>query len=72
MDGIKYLLQGIEEGSDEVSELIVSMLISCFIIPINLSNLGVWVKEPVEELVRTSRIYKLNEETGYEIHPSVR
>ena len=72
MDGIKYLLQGIEEGSDEVSELIVSMLISCFIIPINLSNLNLWVKESVDELVRSNRVYKLNEETGYEIHPSVR
>lgn len=44
VDGIRYLLEGIEEGSDEVSELIVSMLISCFIIPINLEEMKKWVK----------------------------
>lgn len=42
---------GIEEGSDEVSELIVSMLIYCFIIPINLKLLKTWTFETVTEII---------------------
>jgi hypothetical protein len=47
-NGIEYLMRGVEEGTDEISELIVSMLIYCFIVPINLKLLPQWVKE--EEL----------------------
>ena len=44
-DGISFLLNGIEEGADEVSELIVNMLVYCFIYPINLNILEQWVKQ---------------------------
>jgi hypothetical protein len=37
-------MKGIEEGSDEISELIVCMLIYCFIVPINLKLIPEWVK----------------------------
>lgn len=46
-NGIHYLMKGIEEGTDEVSELIVSMLIYCFIVPINLKLMGEWVNESI-------------------------
>lgn len=48
------------------------MLISCFIIPINLENFGDWVQQPLSELLAQNRLYKLNDETGYEIDPSVK
>lgn len=70
--GIKYLLKGIDEASDEISELIVSMLIYCFIIPVNINLMKVWVSEPTVELVDKGRLYQLDSNTGYEINESVR
>jgi len=36
IEGIEHLLKGIEEGSNEVSDVIISMIVSCFVIAINL------------------------------------
>jgi hypothetical protein len=69
-NGIEYLMRGIEEGTDEISELIVSMLIYCFIVPINIKLLPEWlVEEEIEVVLKNaSKIYKLNESTGYNIN----
>jgi hypothetical protein len=59
------IMKGIEEGGDEISEAIVSMITECLVQAINLSNLEEWVQEPREELVSTQKIYILNEHVGY-------
>jgi hypothetical protein len=65
IEGLTYLLKGVDEGSSEVSDLVVSMLISCFIISINLEIWNDWVEEPLEEIEKAGKIYKLTQEAGY-------
>jgi hypothetical protein len=45
IEGIKHLLKGVEEGSNEVSEVIITMIVSCFVIAINMKQIGPWVFE---------------------------
>lgn len=47
------------------------MLISCFIIPINLEIFPEWVEEPLEKLIKDKKISKITETAGYEIDSSL-
>ena len=38
------ILKGIEEGGNEISEAIVSMITECMVQAINLKNLDEWVE----------------------------
>lgn len=48
IEGITHLLKGIEEGSNEVSDVIISMIVSCFVIATNLKEIGPWINESTE------------------------
>lgn len=54
------LLRGISEGSDEISEAVVSMITECFVQAVNLKLMNEWVEEPESELVQSRKLYLLN------------
>lgn len=72
IEGITHLLKGIEEGSNEVSDVIITMIVSCFVIAINMKEIGPWINESTESLIEAKKIYKLNDWVGYEIDDSLR
>lgn len=45
IEGISHLLKGVEEGSNEVSDVIITMIVSCFVIAINMKEIGPWINE---------------------------
>lgn len=48
------------------------MIVSCFVIAINMKDIGPWVFENLEKLLDEKKIYKLNDWVGYEIDDSLR
>lgn len=59
------MLKGISEGSDEISEAVVSMITECFVQAVNLKIVNDWIEEPLPELVEKKKIFILNEYVGY-------
>lgn len=59
------MLKGINEGSDEISEAVVSMITECFVQAVNLKIVNDWIEEPLPELVEKKKIFLLNEYVGY-------
>ena len=66
------LLQEINVGSDEVSDVIVTMIVNCFVIAINLKQSDPWVQETLFSLIRKKQIHKLNDWVGYEIDEALK
>jgi len=58
-------MKGIEEGADEISEAIVSMITECWVQAVNLKILDQWVEEPLQELIDNQKIFILNEHVAY-------
>jgi hypothetical protein len=48
------------------------MIVNCFVIAINLKEIGAWVKEDLDSLIKEKKIYKLNDWVGYEIDDSLK
>lgn len=48
------------------------MIVSCFVIAINMKEIGPWINESTESLIEAKKIYKLNDWVGYEIDDSLR
>jgi hypothetical protein len=48
------------------------MIVSCFVIAINMKEIGPWIDESVPSLIEEKNIYKLNDWVGYEIDDSLR
>jgi len=48
------------------------MIVSCFVIAINLKEIGPWIIENPLTLIQEKKIYKLNDWVGYEIDDSLR
>ena len=65
VEATEMFLKDITEGGDEVSEAVVSMITECYVQAINLKNVGEWVDEPLEGLVREKKVYVLNDYVGY-------
>lgn len=50
IEAAELLLKGISEGSDEISEAVVSMITECFVQAVNLKIINDWIEEPLPEL----------------------
>ena len=48
------------------------MIVSCFVIAINMKEIGSWIKENLLTLIQDKKIYKLSDYVGYEIDDSLR
>lgn len=48
------------------------MIVNCFVIAINLKEIGAWVREDLDSLIKDKKIYKLNDWVGYEIDDSLK
>ena len=42
------IMKGVEEGSDEFSDIVVSMITECFVQAVNLKTFDEWIQEPVQ------------------------
>lgn len=69
IDGFKHLLKGIEESSLETAEAIVSCIVECFTVNINLELLPLKIPDSVSTLVKEKKIFKTSERVGFEINP---
>lgn len=48
------------------------MIVSCFVIAINLQQANPWISESIDNLIKDKKIYKLNQFVGYEIDDSLK
>lgn len=48
------------------------MIVSCFVIAINMKEIAPWIQEELSTLIEEKKIYKLNDYVGYEIDDSLR
>jgi len=48
------------------------MIVSCFVIAINMKEMDPWVSESLQSLIQDKKVYKLNDWVGYEIDDSLR
>ena len=55
-----------------MSDVIVTMIVSCFIIAINVQDLSDWVEESPVILLRQGKMFKINEWIAYEIDDSLK
>jgi len=49
----------------------VAAIVETFILPLNLRCFKDWVQEPIYQLTRNKKLFRLNDRVGFEIHPSI-
>lgn len=49
----------------------MAVIVETFILPLNLRQFKDWVKEPIYQLIREKKVFRLNDRVGFEIHPRI-
>lgn len=71
LEGIEWILAGINEASEEFADGLIAVIVETFIVPLNLRTFPEWVEEPLYQLIRDKRVFRLNDRVGFEIHPRI-